>query len=337
MSTLESSFRLYTGKELMELKLEKRAFIIDKLLKEKDSMILVGEEKAGKSLCAFQMACSLTSGQPFLDNYVISRECKVAYVQMEGELEDTQDRLKRMSTTLNFNPDNFLLYYTGALNLQDPKEVIPFVNLFKDFAPDALFLDPAYFSLAGDLNDNAVVRAFTANLRAIKNKLNCALAVVHHTHRVRYSKDGHPIAEGDEVIFGSKFFKAWADHTLLLVYDKKNAIRILTCSTQRSGEVEALIKMRLIQPEPLYFQEVDTNPTRPIVILDAIRSYGGKANLGQLLEATHLHERTIYRALTDLICENLIYKETTAKPINYCVNEKVVVGAKEEAPLTADT
>jgi len=61
-----SNFATYSGEEFFGLTLPKREFLVDGFIREKDTVMLVGDEKAGKSLLAFQLICSLTSGHPFL-------------------------------------------------------------------------------------------------------------------------------------------------------------------------------------------------------------------------------------------------------------------------------
>lgn len=312
----QSKFRIYTGKELLEMSNIKRPYLIEGFLKEKDSVILVGEEKSGKSICTFQQCMALTSGSPFLGQFKVQKELKVVYVQLEGEIEDSSDRLTRMNKVLDFNPDNFQLYYTGAMDLQDPAEALVFAEKFEEFNPDVIFVDPIYFAFSGDLNDNTVVRAFTSNIRAIKNKLQCAIVLVHHTHRTKYTHKGDIIDQGDEAIFGSKFFKAWADHTLFFSYDKKNQMRILSCSTQRSGDVNEKVKLRLVQPDPLYFEVIDTNPSLAIKILDIIKGHSQGALFKEIKEETTLADSTIYKGIGELITNGLVEKSKT-RPVVY--------------------
>jgi len=311
------NFGLYRGDKLMALNLPKREFLMDNFIREKDSIIFVGDEKSGKSICIFQMICSLTSGHPFLDRFSIKKECKVVYIQLEGELEDTIDRLQRMSKVIDFKPDNLLLDYSPALDLQEARKVNPLVERYKDFSPDIVLIDPAYFAFTGDLSDNKIVRMFTSNMRAFKNKLNCALAIVHHTHRSKKDIKGKSIQEGDEAIFGSKFFKAWADHTLLFTYDKKNNTRRLSCETQRSGDVNESATLKMIQPDPLYFVEISTMPSRASVVLDAILRYASGATREDIENETSLAKATVYRALTELVTDGRVIKDDSRRPVRY--------------------
>ena len=311
-----STFKIYTGKEFMKLKLEKRKFLIDRFIKEKDSVILVGTEKSGKSLITKQMMCSLTSGHPFLDKHEVPNAVKVVYVQAEGELEDTQDRFKRMIKAIDFDPDMFMIKFTGPMALQDKNEAIKFREELREFNPSLIVIDPVYFAFEGDLNDNSVVRKFTGNIRMIKEALNCAIMLVHHTHNIKYNNKGSAIVEGDDAIFGSKFFKAWADHILFFIYDKKNDVRILKCDTQRSNEIQRDSKLKLNEPNPLYFEEIDDNPTREDRVIEALRKNPDGLTVPQLEEVTKTSIKTLYRSFKDLLSKGIISK-TEKRPVVY--------------------
>ena len=103
-----SDFGSYTGEQFFALQFPPRCFLVDKFIKEKDSVIFVGEEKSGKSILLFQLITALTSKHPFLDNYAVSKACNVTYVQLEGELADSQDRFNRMIGSVDFDQSLFL-------------------------------------------------------------------------------------------------------------------------------------------------------------------------------------------------------------------------------------
>src|SRR3990167_9501821 len=228
-----STFGDYFLDELLELNLPPRDWLVEGLLREADSVIMVGNEKSGKSLFIYQLISSLTSGQPFLDHYATFKPRKVTYIQLEGELTDSQDRFKRLNKTLEYEYRNCLYMFRAPLEMQDRSYAQSLqqylLKKWNGITPDVVIFDPIYFTFTGSLSDDAVVRQFIGNLRIFKEALNCAIILIHHTHKQRWTTDGFTIEEGDEAIFGSKFFKAWADHILLFMYDKKRGIRTLSC------------------------------------------------------------------------------------------------------------
>lgn len=316
-----SNFGFYTGKEFFNLKLEKRMFLVDNILREKDSVIFIGGEKSGKSLLMFQLICSLTSGHPFLDKHNVNKPCKVTYLQLEGELEDSQDRFCRLIRTLDFNNDMFQFAFLQPLDLQNYKDMLEIQSKIEKHQPDILIIDPLYFAFTGDLNDNKVVREFIGNLRILKENLNCAIILVHHTHRIRTNKDGKLINEGDDALFGSSFLRAWPDHLLMFSYNKKNETRTLSCTTQRSGDVLASTILKLIQPNPLYFEEADKEPTKESTIISLLGNpkYKEGLTINQIEKHSKLGRTTIYKSLKNPLVEGVIVK-TDSKPVLYKTN-----------------
>ncbi len=313
------NFGDYTGEQFFKLKLEKRKFLIENILKEKDSMILVGDEKSGKSLFIFQLICSLTSQCPFLDEYDVLKPCKVTYIQLEGELEDSQDRFNRMIKSLDFDNNLFQIIYSKPVNLSNPLEMQDIKERILRFhKPDVVIIDPIYFAFPGDLSDNVAVRAFTGRIREFKDSIDCAILLVHHTHKIRLDKIGRIIKEGDEAIFGSKFFKAWADSIFLLVYDKIKNIRILKCQTQRSGDILSTIALKLIEPAPLYFEKTEKNPSKTGIIMNLLGKAEHKDGLNpdSIMKFTNLKRNTFYNSIKEPLATGQLEK-IGGKPVIY--------------------
>ncbi len=312
-------FRSYSAIELLEMKFKPREFLIESLAREKDSIIFVGNEKSGKSLFVLQLIASATSQHPFLDKFEVKNPCRVTYVQLEGEIEDTQDRLKRLLKTLECDSDLFQVLYSPPLELQN-KEGIN--KLYEDITafhkPDIIIIDPLYFAFSGSLSQDDIVRQFIGNLRILKEKLGCAIILVHHTHKKKWDNTGNKIDEGDEAIFGSVFFKAWADHILFLAYDKRTGVRTLSCTTQRSGNILKLCQLRLVEPDPLYFEESEGTPTRETQILNILMQEEQVNGLtaDEFMKISEMGHTTFYKSVKKPLAEGVISK-STQRPVRY--------------------
>ena len=312
-----SDFKFYTGVELLALKLKPRPWLVEGILHVKDTVLLVGSEKAGKTLLAYQLVCSMTSGHPFLDEHNVVRPCRVSYLQLEGEIEDTVDRLARMSQAVDLDPDLLQLAYLPPINLEDDNIALSIIEQVRPHNPDLLIIDPVYFALEGDLSDNTAVRRFIGNMRKMKNSLDCAIMMVHHTHKLRTNSRGDVLQEGDEATFGSKFFKAYPDHTLLFTYDKKKEVRVLTCGTQRSGSIKESQTLELVQPDPLYFKTVSQIPTKQAVLLKAFPGPDETVTYEELESRSGFSRQTIYATLRELRSNGLVDRDASQRPVLY--------------------
>ena len=323
-----ATFGSYHGQAFLDLELPKREWLVEGLIRELDSVILCGNEKSGKSLFIFQLIHALTSGQDFLDHYKVTRNYRIVYIQLEGELNDSQDRMKRMMKTQELHPENFLLMFYPPLEMQDNTYRIGLQKTILDKwageKPDLIIFDPLYFCFTGSLSDDKVVRQFIGNLRSFKEVLDCAIILVHHTHKTKWTTDGFMIDEGDEALFGSKFFKAWADHILMFIYDKKRDLRVLSCNTQRSGSIVRECVLKLIEPDPLYF-EITTDHSivlKDLAILDLLKKDLHKDGMTREDIQAHLaiSPNLFYKSIKKPLAEGLIVKSTNRRPIvfKYC-------------------
>lgn len=328
MANEKSKFRSYGGVEFLKAKFTKRKWLIENIIRERDTVLFVGEEKAGKSLLIQQMICSLTTEHPFLDKYKVMRPCKITYVQLEGEIEDTQDIFKRLSESVDFAPELFQILYLPAMVLES-KEVSN--QLYRDIIahhyPDVLIIDPLYQAMKGSLSDDVPVRAFLANMRDLKNSLNCAIIIVHHTHKIRLNRDGGVIGEGDDAAFGSKFLKAYPDYTMLLAHNKRDGTRILSCATQRGGDIEKHLKLSLVQPYPLYFEEfrIDDMPTHEKSIRELLSVNSNGLSRDEIQTKLKISHDTFYKSLKKLGEE--IAK--TPRPIKYSLKKGEIVNEQK--------
>lgn len=316
-----SKFGWLGGREFLEKVMATRKFIINNVLRERDSVILVGNEKSGKSLFIFQLICSLTSAHPFIDKFEVHKECKVTYIQLEGEIEDSQDRMKRMIKTLDINPDLFQIMFLPTLNLEEKSSMLSVVQEIKKYhVPDVIIIDPLYFAFNGDLNDNKVVRRVLSHVRIMKDILGCSVILVHHTHKIRLNMFGGRVDEGDEALFGSKFLKAWPDHVILFHYDVKSNTRIFSCATQRSGDVTKECVLKLIEPDPLYFEEVtDHKYSSSRSITDLLDQDKFKEGLSAetIMQQTGISKAMFYRSVKALLVNGKVTKKTDDKTIIY--------------------
>lgn len=332
-----TKFGSYSGVDFLALDLPPREWICQGLLRRNDAAIIVGNEKSGKSLLVFQLICSLTSCHPFLDRYEVTKPCRVVYIQLEGELGDSQERMKRMIKSVDLHPEllTFMFYpplemeekgYSDGLAQTILKTLNPEAKMLKEMTikPDIVIIDPIYFAFMGSLSDDELVRKFIGNLRVFKDTLNCAVILVHHTHKTRWSIEGQKINEGDEAMFGSKFFKAWADHTLLLNFDPKANTRTLLCNTQRSGDIMKECSLRLIEPDPLYFEQekCEPIPNKDYKLIELLQLPQYKDGLTEKEITDHLgiSRQTFYNSRRKPLAEGIIVKGE-GRPAKYRIKE----------------
>ncbi|MFA5133061.1 MAG: AAA family ATPase [Candidatus Paceibacterota bacterium] len=327
-----SLFNFYSGKQFLELELPAREWLVENVLREKDSCIFVGNEKSGKSLFIFQLICSLTTKHPFLDKFNVPKQSRVTYIQVEGELKDSQDRMKRMMKNIDFDQEYFQLKFSPPMELEQKAYMLGLCHAIKEHwikngnekgKPDIVIIDPLYFCFMGSLNDDEVVRKFIGNIHIMKDILGCAVVIVHHTHKQKFDYTGGRIEEGDEALFGSKFLKAYPDHIILFDYDKERDMRIFSCTTQRSGQILPKCNLKLVSGkntinDPLYFEEIEKEKidmSTKIVNLLSKKEFNDGLDWEQITSMLHISKTSFFNSIKKPLSEGVIVKE--GKPVAY--------------------
>lgn len=249
---MSDNIQHYTGDRLTEAESVPEP-LIQGYLYPGDLIMILGSEKAGKSILALQMAANLSSGTPFLGKYKTKKSC-VAYLQTEGKKDETAFRIQNMMKTIPFDKDNFHRLYKRFLPLDVPEYLNKLDNMLASLnpKPEVLFDDSLYTTMTGDLNSNEDVRKFLFAYSMILEKYNLTSPMIHHAKRDEFF-EGKKTQLGDKVSYGSVFLRANVDHIIFLDM-QKDKTRTLSCDTQRSGNVAEMERLVLIQPKPLQFK-----------------------------------------------------------------------------------
>lgn len=236
--------------------------IIENFLWKEDAVMLLGSEKAGKSIQAQQMLCHIVTGEPFLGKFDIKKSGCVVYIQAEGKRDEFVHRLNNISMSFNHPMDDskFLHIFKKYCPLN--------VGLFKEAIiekideqvkiwncnPIVICVDSVYKAFEGDLNENKDMIAFTNAIDDLISRYQCAVILIHHDAKEWRDEKMTTIERGDKGAYGSVFLRAYVDHILYLKMHRDKT-RTLTCDTHRSGNThQEIIQLLLIEPTPLLFQ-----------------------------------------------------------------------------------
>ena len=310
--------RIYTLDELLA-EVEQSAPLIEGLLWEKDNIMVIGHEKAGKSILGMQIAFALSSGQALFGEFVVAKKCKVLYVQAEGKLSETKERTVNMMKTEEVDKNFFWLAYEPSVALDTEEGFQRFVKKVdeKKVKPDVIILDPLYHSMAGSLIDEKDARAMTSHLRLLSQRYDSTLIVVHHTHKMIRDKEGGAINEGDNAIFGSFVWKAFADHILLLRKGKDGLTRILTCDTQRSGKVIGRQELVFHGKDTLMFERKEDSGAPYELSVRKFVEAKGEVTRQVVMEGTKLSKSAVDKSLRKLVVAGEVEKVVGKYPVVY--------------------
>ena len=245
-----------TMRELLTLPTQPDDYYIEKLLWKRNSIMYIAKDKVGKTINTLQMACALTCGESYLNTYDVSGKYNVLYIQCEGSREGTKERLESMTKNKKVDMDKFYFMYKPSLQLHTKEGLAYLLSKIAHIpTPDIIFLDPLYKAICGgNISEAKDATVFTDSMDRLKEKFNCAIVVVHHKRKSGKNNVGVMMDYGDEDSMGSSIFKNYFDHTINMRL-QKDKTRTLICNTQRSGDVEEKITLRLAE-DPLGFEIV---------------------------------------------------------------------------------
>ena len=335
-----SNFGIFPGADFLTLQLPTREWIIDGILKERDALLWVGQEKSGKTLFSMQaFLCCSTTGHPLIDKYAIPKPRKVTYILLEGDLSESQDRVLRLTKQLDIDPANFTFMFLPRLMLHKEDGQYGLQHIISEVKKRAcheiVVIDPLYRAFCGSLNDDNIVRDVVTNFDKLKDALDCALVIIHHTHKKKFDIRGKIIAEGDEATFGSVWIKAWATHIIMQTYDPTSGLRGFYCNTQRGGDIVKECNLKLIQPDPLYFMEdttvnqVESNWGIAIVQLLQKEEYKDGLTTEEIQGVLQITKNAFYKSLKQPGVQGFVVK-TGSRPVKYIYSEEGGTLAKDK-------
>lgn len=316
-------FRIYEGDSLLTVPEDTSKPLIEDFLFHDDFIMLLAEDKMGKTILSTQMACSLSSGTPFLGIFDIPEPVNTWLFAHEGKDAQLIDRLVRMNNAVPIDTSRFKLF-CGAKFRWNDKECYQYINyildLYKDELPKVIFIDPLYAGLKGDLKDNDMIKEFIYILRCTAEICKAAIVVVHHMKKNQRDNKGKYASRNDTDAFGSAVLKWAVDHVFWLDQfhikegmenaENKND-KFLKCDTQRGGNISANIRLRLMEPDPLYFVSVDKYVDKKDKIMVLLKTYKNGLNVEQLIKKSKLGRSALYIILKQLVDEEKVEKYGT--------------------------
>lgn len=199
LERLADAAPLYTLKEraalsisaadFMTLDIPNTRWLVDGIWQEHALGFVSGAPKAYKSFLALDLAFAVATGGHFLSRYATSEARSVMYVQMESSRPAFRDRVRSVASRFPGDKSLLRLITNEPVLLEDPAWVERIENELEAYRPSLLILDPLASLTSGDENSSQEMGALIRLFRAWRDRLGCAICVVHHTGK-GYEKSG---------------------------------------------------------------------------------------------------------------------------------------------------
>jgi hypothetical protein len=182
-------YRPLTLPELYRFEIPPREWVVDELLPRGSLTLLAAREKAGKSLLAVDLCCSVAAGEPFLDRAVTPGPTLL--VPAEDHIREIQDRMR---TRLDGRDDPPVLvlpvngFTDDCIRLEDPASLQGLYDVLDREEIAVAVLDPMR-ELHQQREDSADdMGPLLKPLRQMAHQTHTAIVLVHHQARSGHAR-----------------------------------------------------------------------------------------------------------------------------------------------------
>lgn len=304
--------------------------VIERFVDEGDKIILVGPPGAGKSILTQQIAMCIATATPFLDCLTVPKRRRVLYLNAEGKVRDMKKRLKRMGMVIPLEDEGLMTWgFAGNFAVDSDQGRLEIEHLIEVHQPEVVVYDPLYMSMLGSLSDEKDARVVQAVFNHWALRYGITQLVPTHPPKPVRGADAFASAihNDDSVIFGSRFWEAWADLTMSLKQrpDHHHELKVMKDKTGErvGGFFRDTILLSMVQPVPLIFDTAcspftneegmvmlggDVWPVATSKVWVWVKMVPGLTR-AELCDRTKLSERSVDVALERLEAENVIKRQ----------------------------
>ena len=304
--------------------------IVEGLIYENDVILIVAPPKMSKTVFAMQLACNLSSGTPFLNFLEIPKAVRVMYIATEMKDDELKDRFIRTSHFIDTNPANITLVCTKGTSY---KMNTPFgksstnelIRQYKPMPPKVIFIDCVYKAFYGSLTKDDIVNEFLAEVDRLAGEFDAAVVLVHHTKKAGKDANNIEFEISDSDAYGSQFLIGAVDHVIRLEKIYKEAApldRWVRCETQRTGKIINDVRIRLNEPDPLYFHMIGNVETEKADMMQMLSKEADLMDISHMMKKMNMGRTKMYQCLKELIKDGKLVKTGTRTKMYGVKNDK---------------
>lgn len=199
-------------------------WVIEPMLMEQGSMLLVGPGGIGKTQVMLQIAIHLALGKDWL-HYKVKEPRKIALLSLEmghGELKIFVEAMRAALTDEEaalLEQNLIIMPYGEPLHLNTPLGQAELISMLDDIEPDGLMVDSIGSAINGNISSDENVQPLTLFNDKIRKKYECFVFYIHH---LRKSGDGKP---NQDDVYGNQYLFNRSTSTYAVLRAKNGLLR----------------------------------------------------------------------------------------------------------------
>lgn len=215
-------------------------WLIDQLWGAASVGVIGGAPKCSKTWLALDMALSVATGTPCLNQYAVPEAGPVLVYLAEDTLTVVRERVAGLARHrgLDLEPVPIHVITASVLRLDREPHRTQLLHTARELRPRLLLLDPLVRLHGIDENHATEVAQLLAYFRALQRELDLAVVLVHHTRK--NAAGGLAAGVG---LRGSSDIHAFGDSNLYL---KRSGSRLVLSSEHRAAPASRPVSLELI-------------------------------------------------------------------------------------------
>lgn len=326
----------WTNLDTLLLYAERPTWLVEDVWMAKNVGWIAGEGKSYKSILSLDLALSVASGRPFLDNYRVKDPGTVLMVQEEDPVWRMAHRLQVMSEgkdlynlhmaendsgiVLQMKDTDIPLYISigGRLTFKDEGRMNALERAIHSKRPKLVILDPLFMLAAGmdEFRAGELTEGFLNTLKHWRDSYECAIAVIHHYRKVGDQKAG---ASETQKIYGSMALYAWSENSLLVSRPDRDLNTVLITRDIKDANVPQKIAVNFYDIDQSYSFELSDRAdevagrTKHKPIVEVLREDPAGFTMDEIARLSGYGLRTVRAYVEKLEAEGAVKKEGTGR------------------------
>ncbi len=226
---------------------------ISGIIPEKSVFSISAEPKAAKTWAEIEIALAVANAVPAFGEFQVSEAGEVALFMAEDSEQSMRTRLAALAVGKGLDPQKATgrihIQCRGHIDLQDDADVCAVIAAVRMLprAPKLVALDPLRDIHGAEENDSGAMAHVMAQLRAIRDLLDCTVLFVHHSAKSspdKSSRRAGQMMRGSSAIHGAVdggFYMALKAHTESTLTD---SVLVETKTGRAAGLFELTLNIR---------------------------------------------------------------------------------------------